>query len=65
MGSERNSFSDSDEYHKGNFLPYQGEPLASSPDDSSDSSDDHIDEDGLSPAVLEQRYERQIPVQEW
>ena len=66
MSSERNSFSDSDEYHyKGNFLPYQGEPLASSPDDLNEESNDDIDEDGLSPAVLEQRYERQIPVQEW
>lgn len=66
VSGERNSFSDRDEYHyKGNFSPYQGEPLASSQHDSSEEINDDIDEDGLSPAVLKQRYERQIPVQEW
>ena len=39
--------------------------MASAQHDSNEESNDDIDEDGLSPAVLEQRYERQIPVQEW
>ena len=48
---------------QGNFLPYQGEPIACSEDESS--SKDEEDIDGLTIAVLEERYERRIPVESW
>ena len=38
------------------FMPYQDEPLA----DAEDSSDES-DEDGLSPATLERRYDKTDP----
>lgn len=45
------------------FLPYQNEPLA---DGSSESDDDgEQDDDGLSAAVLRQRYENEITVDIW
>lgn len=46
--------------------PYQDEPLAE--DDSSregNEVDEEADEDGLTPTVLEARYEREIPVNSW
>jgi hypothetical protein len=47
-------------------LPYQDEPLASSSDDQAEElSDEELDEDGISRPVLEQRYEKQIPLQQW
>lgn len=55
-GSENFVFED-------NFLPYQGEPLASSDSDSSD--EDEQDLEGLTRAVLEQRYEKTVPFQSW
>ena len=39
--------------------PYEGEPRASSGDDSDDS------EDGLSPATLRSRFEQEVLVNEW
>jgi hypothetical protein len=67
VSSERYSSSDSDEYKfEDNFLPYQDEPLASSSDDQTEElSDEELDEDGISRPVLEQRYEKQIPLQQW
>ncbi|CAB4005032.1 Hypothetical predicted protein [Paramuricea clavata] len=54
---------DSDEFiFEGNFLPYQGEPLASSGSEDIDTSED---EDGILREVLEQRYEKVLPVQSW
>ena len=50
---------------KDNFLPYQDEPLASSSDEQSQDSDEELDEDGISRIVLEQRYEKQTPLQQW
>ena len=47
---------------EGNFLPYQGEPLASS---EGSSDEEQEDLDGLTRDILEQRYERRIPVQTW
>lgn len=62
--SEVNSVSDSEQYaFEDNFLPYQDEPLASTEDEGSD--EEHHDEDGISRDVLEQRYERQIPIEQW
>jgi hypothetical protein len=57
----------SDEFvFEGNFLPYQGEPLASSGSEDIDTSeDDEEDEDGILREVLEQRYEKVVPVQSW
>ena len=65
VSSDKSSSSDSDEYHfEGHFLPYQDEPRGSSSDESHE-SDDAPDIDGITRAVLEQRYEKQIPVQQW
>ena len=47
---------------EGNFLPHQGEPIASS---EGSSDEEHEDLDGLTREILEQRYERRIPVQTW
>ena len=44
--------------------PYQDEPLAVDNSDS-DESDSEEDEDGLSPAVLEARYDREVAVASW
>ena len=44
--------------------PYQDEPLAIDNSDS-DESDSEEDEDGLSPAVLEARYDREVAVASW
>ena len=44
--------------------PYQDEPLAVHNSDS-DESDSEEDEDGLSPAVLEARYDREAAVATW
>ena len=63
--SDHSSDNSSDEHIiAGEFLPYQNEPLA---DDSSESDDDddEQDEDGLSAAVLRQRYENEITVDMW
>ena len=66
ISSEQYSSSDSDEYRfEDNFLPYQDEPLASSSDEQSQDSDEELDEDGISRIVLEQRCEKQIPLQQW
>ena len=46
--------------------PYQDEPLAE--DDGTGEGnevDEEADEDGLTPTVLEARYEREIPVNSW
>ena len=46
--------------------PYQDEPLAE--DDSAGEGnevDEEADEDGLTPTVLEARYEKKIPVNSW
>lgn len=46
--------------------PYQDEPLAE--DDSTGEGNEvneKADEDGLTPTVLEARYEREVPVNSW
>lgn len=66
VSSEQYSPSDSDEYKfEDNFLPYQNEPLASSGDEQEEESDEELDEDGVSRPVLEQRFEKKIPLQQW
>ena len=49
---------------EGPVEPYQDEPLAVDNSDS-DESDSEEDEDGLSPAVLEARYDREVAVASW
>ncbi len=44
------------------FRPYENEPLAEEKDED---QDEEADVDGLSPAVLESRYERTVPVNSW
>ena len=43
--------------------PYEGEPRASSDDE--DEAEEETDQDGLSPAVLRSRFERDVAVTEW
>lgn len=59
-GSEIIRSSDEEDYFvfNGHFEPYQDEPLAGS-----DDSDEK--EDGILPSVLEQRFEGQVPLNEW
>ena len=46
--------------------PYDGEPRASSGDDSGDSDEDgEEDQDGLSPATLRSRFEQEVLINEW
>ena len=47
----------------GEYLPYQDEPLAS--DSNSHGEDGAEDEDGLSAAVLEKRFEKEITLDKW
>ena len=60
--SEETGQSSSDEIYEagGLFEPYQNEPCGP---DSSDSDDE--DEDGLTPGILESRFEREITVHTW
>ena len=45
------------------YTPYEDEPRAE--DEEDDGEDEEADVDGLSPAVLESRYERTVPVNSW
>ena len=45
------------------YTPYQDEPLAE--DDGEEDQDEEVDADGLSPAVLESRFERTVAVNSW
>ena len=46
--------------------PYQDEPLAEDADENTEENEvDEADEDGLTPAALEARYEREVPVNSW
>lgn len=46
--------------------PYEDEPLADIEEDAETVADDEeTDVDGLTPAVLEARYERETPVNSW
>ena len=57
---ESNARNESDDNYvfSGGYLPNQKEPLAIESD--SDEEGDIVDEDGLSPAVLEQRYDKKL-----
>ena len=46
------------------YRPYQDEPLAED-DEEDEDEDEEVDVDGLSPAVLESRYERTVAVNSW
>ena len=48
----------------GHVEPYEDEPLASDEGNNED-EEDEVDADGLTPAVLEARFERQIAIREW
>ena len=53
---------------RSDFAPYQNEPLAANnvmAANDNVSSDEEGDEDGILPSVLEQRFEGQVPVNEW
>ena len=43
--------------------PYQDEPLAEDAEENTEENE--VDEDGLTPAALEARYEREVPVNSW
>ena len=47
------------------FAPYQGEPLAANGEMADNENDEEEDEDGILPSVLEQRFEREVPVDDW
>ena len=65
--TENSNISDDSENEyifSGEYLPYQNEPLASE-SESGSSTDDELDEDGLSVEVLRQRFEKEVPVDKW
>ena len=43
--------------------PYQDEPLAEDAEENREENE--VDDDGLTPAALEARYEREVPVYSW
>ena len=49
------------------ITPYEGEPFASSDDngDEHEEEDDERDEDGLTPASLERRFDKTEPLRSW
>lgn len=47
------------------MTPYQDEPLADVDDGESNHSEEEVDIDGLTPAVLEQRYDGTVSVDSW
>ena len=49
----------------GQMNPYQDEPLADVDEESADDGEEEADADGLTPAVLEARYERTMNVDSW
>ena len=66
-GSEDVCSSDGEDYYvfNGDFAPYQGEPLASSEDGDNNGGGEVEDEDGILPSVLQQRFEGQVPLENW
>ena len=61
---EQSSSSESSEEMEvlGQVQPYMDEPLARTSDEDEDAEED---QDGLSPAVLRSKLEREVPVNEW
>ena len=63
------AFQDSEEEETGvitsQFRPYEDEPLADPDENMEDDSDDDLDVDGLTPAVLEARYDGTVEVRSW
>lgn len=53
-----------DEVLLSNVTPYQDEPLAEA-DQTGESEDEEANVDGLTPAVLEARYEKEVSVSSW
>ena len=47
------------------ITPYQDEPLAEEDDEENGERNEEADLDGLTPAVLEARYEREVSVESW
>ena len=47
------------------MTPYKDEPLAEESETDAREDDKETDEDGLTPAVLEARYERRISINAW
>ncbi len=50
---------------EGRISPYRDEPLANTDDEDTSMDEDEADPDGLSPAVLEARYEKAVSVDSW
>lgn len=72
--SNGDSFSDtngsSDEIYSCQFRPYEDEPLVHPGEDLMDENDDkepneESDEDGLTPAILEARFDRKVKFDSW
>ena len=49
----------------GHIPPYECEPLASSDENGGGLEESEVDEDGLSVATLEQRFDKTVPVSAW
>ena len=49
----------------GHIPPYECENLASSDENGGGLEEDEVDEDGLSAATLEQRFDKTVPVSAW
>ena len=49
----------------GEIVAYQDEPLANSDDNDGESIAEDSDEDGLTPATLQRRFEKTEPVSTW
>ena len=47
------------------MTPYKDEPLAEESETAACEDDEETDADGLTPAVLEARYERRIAINAW
>ena len=47
------------------FAPYQGEPLAANGEMADNGDEEEEDEYGILPSVLEQRFERKVPADDW
>ena len=60
--SERGSSEEDDAEYSSLVRPYQDEPLAG---EDTESFEDQLDVDGLSPRTLQDRYENTVTVESW
>ena len=52
-------------WFKGQITRYQDEPLAEDDEKENGEREEEADMDGLTPAVLESRYEREVSLESW